>query len=41
MKTLLDDPDQNTAVVDSFPMVSDDKEAYPCSYCNFKEICYQ
>ena len=41
MKADLDDPDKNIAVVDSFPMVSDDIEAYPCSYCNFKTVCYQ
>ena len=40
MKELLTDVDNNKTEIDLFPLVSEDKESYPCSYCSFQTICY-
>ena len=41
MKALLTDIDKNTAEINKFPRVSEEKDTYPCSYCNFQKICYE
>jgi len=40
MKSLLDDVDENKASIDNFPKVDKSVNEWPCSYCNFKEMCY-
>ena len=41
MKSLLDDVSENKASIGKFPKVNDATEdSWPCSYCNFKEVCY-
>ena len=37
MKSLLDDPAENTASIDNFPMIENKNI---CKRCSFKEICY-
>ncbi|MCH8271980.1 MAG: PD-(D/E)XK nuclease family protein, partial [Candidatus Marinimicrobia bacterium] len=37
MKSLLDDPDENIASIDNFPMIENKNI---CKHCSFKEICY-
>ena len=37
MKALLDDPDENVASIDNFPMIENKNF---CKHCSFKEICY-
>jgi len=36
MKSLLDDPEENTASIDTFPMIED---TFHCRYCNFRRFC--
>ena len=40
MRELLTDKENNKTEIDSFPMASEDRNSYPCSYCNFQTICY-
>ena len=40
MKKMLKDEKENKAQIEDFPMVSEDKDAFPCSYCNYNEICF-
>ncbi len=41
MNSLLDDIEENEASIDNFPKVNDASvERWPCSYCNFKEVCF-
>ena len=40
MKEILSDIENNDADIESFPAVSEDRETYPCSYCNFQTVCY-
>ena len=40
MKDLLTDKENNKAELELFPMVSEDRESYPCSYCSFQTVCY-
>ena len=41
MKSLLDDVTENEASIENFPKVDDaTKDSWPCSYCNFKEMCW-
>ena len=40
MKELLTDEDNNKTEIDLFPVVSEDREIYPCSYCSFQTVCY-
>ena len=32
--------DNNKTEIDLFPLASEDRESYPCSYCSFQTICY-
>jgi len=38
--SLITDVDNNKTEIDLFPLVSEDRESYPCSYCSFQTICY-
>ena len=40
MKDLLADRENNKAEIDLFPLASEDRESYPCSYCSFQTICF-
>ena len=40
MRELLTDKENNKTEIDSFPMASEDRDSYPCSYCKFQTICY-
>ena len=40
MKELLTDEDNNKTEIDLFPVVSEDRESYPCTYCSFQTVCY-
>jgi hypothetical protein len=40
MKELLVDKENNKAEIDLFPIASEDRESYPCSYCSFQTICF-
>ena len=40
MKGLLTDVENNKTEIDLFPMVGEDRESYPCSYCSFQTVCF-
>ena len=40
MKEHLTNVDNNETEIDLFPVVGEDRESYPCSYCSFQTICY-
>ena len=40
MKELLTDVENNKTEIDLFPMVGEDRESYPCSYCSFQTVCF-
>ena len=40
MKDLLTDVENNKTEIDLFPMVGEDRESYPCSYCSFQTVCF-
>ena len=40
MKDLLVDKENNQAEIEFFPIVSEDRESYPCSYCSFQTVCF-
>ena len=40
MKELLADRENNKAEIDLFPVASEDRESYPCSYCSFQTVCF-
>ena len=40
MKELLTDVENNKTDIDLFPVVGEDRESYPCSYCSFQTVCF-
>ena len=40
MKDLLVDKENNQTEIEFFPIVSEDRENYPCSYCSFQTVCF-
>ena len=40
MREHLTNVDNNETEIDLFPVVGEDRESYPCSYCSFQTICY-
>jgi hypothetical protein len=40
MKELLTDVENNKTEIDLFPVVGEDRESYPCSYCSFQTVCF-
>ena len=40
MKDLLVDKENNQTEIEFFPVVSEDRENYPCSYCSFQTVCF-
>jgi hypothetical protein len=40
MKELLTDVENNKTDIELFPVVGEDRESYPCSYCNFQTVCF-
>ena len=40
MKELLADRENNKADINHFPVASEDRESYPCSYCSFQTVCF-
>jgi hypothetical protein len=40
MKESLTDVENNKTEIDLFPMVGEDRESYPCSYCSFQTVCF-
>ena len=40
MREHLTNVDNNETEIDLFPVVGEDREIYPCSYCSFQTICY-
>ena len=40
MKELLTDVENNTTEIELFPVVGEDRESYPCSYCSFQTVCF-
>ena len=40
MKDLLVDKENNQTEIEFFPIVSEDRESYPCSYCSFQTVCF-
>jgi len=40
MKELLADRENNKAEIELFPVASEDRESYPCSYCSFQTVCF-
>ena len=40
MRGLLTNKENNATDIDLFPVVIEDRESYPCSYCSFQTICY-
>ena len=40
MKELLTDVENNKTEIDLFPMIGEDRESYPCSYCSFQTVCF-
>ena len=40
MKDLLVDKENNQTEIEFFPIASEDKESYPCSYCSFQTVCF-
>ena len=40
MKDLLEDRENNKAEIEFFPIASEDRESYPCSYCSFQTVCF-
>ena len=41
MKDLLVDKENNQTEIEFFPIVSEDRESYPCSYCSFQTVCFE
>jgi len=40
MKKLLTDVENNKTEIDLFPIIGEDRESYPCSYCSFQTVCF-
>jgi CRISPR/Cas system-associated exonuclease Cas4 (RecB family) len=40
MKELLTDVENNETEIELFPVVGEDRESYPCSYCSFQTVCF-
>ena len=40
MKDLLVDKENNQTEIEFFPVVSEDRDNYPCSYCSFQTVCF-